>query len=172
MRSVSCAPRFVHSSRPIGHGLVSILVQHLHAQSQLGCEKYYVSRVRPRGVVTVVYGAKNSAVWRKTGLSQHRQPNKIKTNGRCFTVVSTIAACWHIKFRHVSCVHYIENRQELAKLGVNRRVEAGSIPMVSPRYTAMAWPCRWACSSPTMCAEPQIFQRCKSDANKQNFSMK
>ena len=26
---------------------------------------------------------------------------QIKTNGRCFTVVSVIAECWHIKLRHV-----------------------------------------------------------------------
>ena len=73
----------------------------------------------------VVYGAKNSAFRRETGLSQHRQCNKIMANGRCFTVVSTIAECWHIKFRHVRCVQYVENRQELVNLSANRRVEAG-----------------------------------------------
>ena len=52
----------------------------------------------------VVYGAKNSTVRRETGLSDHRQSNKIKANGRCFTVVTTIAECWHIKFWHVRCV--------------------------------------------------------------------
>ena len=91
----------------------------------------------------VVYGAKNSAVLRKTGLSQHPQSNKIKANGRCFTVVSTIAECWHIKFRHVRCVQYVENRQELVKLSANCRVEAGSTPMVSTRYTARQFHSLW-----------------------------
>ena len=59
----------------------------------------------------VVYGAKNSAVGCETGLSQHRQSHKIKANGRCFTVVLTIAECWHITLRHVRCAQYVENRQ-------------------------------------------------------------
>ena len=91
----------------------------------------------------VVYGAKNSAVRCETGLSQHRQSNKIKTNGRCFTVVSTIAECWHIKFWHVSCVQYVENRQQLVKSSANHRVEAGWTPMVSPRYTATQFHSLW-----------------------------
>ena len=39
--------------------------------------------------------------------------NKIKANGRCFTVVSAIAECWHIKFRHVRRVWFGENREQL-----------------------------------------------------------
>ena len=137
------SPRFVHISRPIGHGLVNILVQDLHARSQLGCGTYYVSRENTWCGDVVVYGAKTSAVRRKTGLSQHRQSNKIKANGRCFIVVSTIAECWHIKFRHVRCVQYVENRQELVKLSANRRIEVGSTPMVSPRYTARQFHSLW-----------------------------
>ena len=91
----------------------------------------------------VSYGAKNSAVQRETGLPQHRQSNKINANGRWFTVVSTIAECWHIKFRHVSCVQYVEIRQELVKLSANGRVEAGWTPMVSPRYTARQFHSLW-----------------------------
>ena len=91
----------------------------------------------------VVYGAKNSAVRRETGLSQHRQSNKIKANWRCFTVVSTIAGCWHIKFRHVRCVQYVENRQKLVKLSANRWVEAGWTPMVSSIYTARQFHSLW-----------------------------
>ena len=91
----------------------------------------------------VVYGAKNSASRRETGLSQHRQSNKKKANGRCFTVVSTIAECWHIKFRHVRFVQYVEYRQELVKMSANRQVEAGWTPMVSPRYTARQFHSLW-----------------------------
>ena len=68
----------------------------------------------------VIHGAKNSTVRRKTWLSQHRQLNKIKANGRCFTVVSMIAECWHLKFRHVGFVQYVENGQELVKLSADR----------------------------------------------------
>ena len=91
----------------------------------------------------VVYSAKNSAFRRETGLSQHRQWNKIKANGCCFTVVSRTAQCWHITFRHVRCVQYVENRQELVKLSANRRVEAGWTPMVSPRYAARQFHSLW-----------------------------
>ena len=91
----------------------------------------------------VVCGTKNSTVRHETGLSHHRQSHKIKANGRCFTVVSTIAECWHIKFRHVKCIQYVENRQELVKLSANRRVETGWTPMVSSRYTARQFYSLW-----------------------------
>ena len=91
----------------------------------------------------VVYGAKNYAFQCETGLSQHQQWNKIKANGRYFTVVLTIAKCWHIKFRYVRCVQYVENRQELVKLSANRRVEAGWTPMVSSWYTARQFHSLW-----------------------------
>ena len=30
--------------------------------------------------------------------------DKIKANGRCFTVVSVIANCWYMKLQHVRCI--------------------------------------------------------------------
>ena len=48
-----------------------------------------------------VYRAKNGADVNEDGLSQFWQPNKLKANGRCFTVVSVIDECWYVKFRHM-----------------------------------------------------------------------
>ena len=115
------SPRFVHSSRP-----------RQHTGKGPTCTKPFriwnilcIPRETTLCGDVVVYGAKNSAVRRETGLSQHRQSHKIKAIGRCFTVVSTIAECWDIKFRHVRCVQYVKNRQDFVKLSANRRVEAG-----------------------------------------------
>ena len=59
----------------------------------------------------------------------------VKQNGHCFTVVSAISECWHIKFRHVRCVWHGKSRWQLVKSSAYRRVDVGWTPMVSPRYT-------------------------------------
>ena len=118
----------------------------------------------------------------KSGLSRHWQSNKIKANGHCFTVVSTIAECWQIKFQHVRCVWYVENWQQLVKSSANRWVEAGwtqqdiqldcftvygvtlSVCIQESDYVYGMWDVEQFDKHVS-----QIFQRCKSVANKHNF---
>ena len=52
---------------------------------------------------------KNCADAIKAGYPSDGNRKKIKANGRCCTVVSVIADCWHIKFRNVKCVYFGEN---------------------------------------------------------------
>ena len=77
-----------------------------------------------------VYHAKNSVKQATSAWGT----NKIKANGCCFTVVSVIDYCWHIKFRHAKREWYGENQKQLVKSSANCRFEGGWTPMVSPRY--------------------------------------
>ena len=52
--------------------------------------------------MTWVFTTLKSADAKEAGLSQCW--NNVKDSGRCFTVVSGIAECWHVKFRHLCII--------------------------------------------------------------------
>ena len=99
--------------------------------------------------------------------------NEIKANERCFTLVSAIAVCWQIKFRHVRCVWFGENWQQLVKSTANRRVDGSMVSLPQTGSQSMKRPYRRASGNQHMFGAiwdveqinflhvSQIFQRCK-----------
>ena len=64
----------------------------------------------------------------------------MSTNGSRFTIVTAIAECCHIKFRHVRCEWFGENRWQLVKSSANRSIDGwlnpGDATFKSPRHIA------------------------------------
>ena len=113
----------------------------------------------------------------------------IKANARGFRVVSTITECWHTKFRHVRYVCFSESLQKHWKSIANRGVEDLEASNGQTKDTTRLFHGPWHDAvGEHICAQPfrmwhrlgfhmftqvsQIFQRCKSDANKQDFENK
>ena len=113
----------------------------------------------------------------------------IKANARGFSVVSTITECWHTKFRHVRYVHFSESLQKHWKSIANRRVEDWEASNGHTKDTTRLFHGPWHDAvGEHICVQPfrmwnrlpfhmfmqvsQIFQRRKSDANKQDFENK
>ena len=113
----------------------------------------------------------------------------IKANARCFSVVSTITEWWHTKFGHVRYVYFRESLQKLWKSIANRRVEDWEASNGHTKDTTRLFHCPWHDAvAEHICAQPfrmwnrlrfhmfmqvsLIFQRRKSDANKQDFENK
>ena len=71
--------------------------------------------------------------------------NEMKANERCFTLVSAIAECWHIKFRHVRFVSFGENWQQLvnpvqiAESTARCHRESSPIAQTAPEPTLLTW---------------------------------
>ena len=113
----------------------------------------------------------------------------IKANARGFSVVLTITELWHTKFRHVRYVYFSESLQKHWKSFDNRRVEDWEASNGHTKDTIRLFygPLHDAVGE-HICAQPfrmgnrlsfhmfmqvsQIFERRKSDANKQDFENK
>ena len=113
----------------------------------------------------------------------------VKTNARRFTVVSVITECWHTKFRHVKYVWFVESLQKHAKSIVNCRVQDWEASNGHTKDTTRLFHGPWHVPvGEHICAQPfsmwnrlrfirlllvsQIFQRRRSDANKQDLFWK
>ena len=112
----------------------------------------------------------------------------IKANARGFSVVSTIIECWHTKFRHVS-VQFSETRRNIENPLPIAESRTGKTSNGFTKDTTRLFHSPWHDAvGEHICAQPlrmwnrlrfhmfmqvsQIFQRRKSDANKQDFENK
>ena len=128
-RTVPESPRPVHGP---WHGLlVSKLIGHMHEASSNVEQTRYPVMTRH-----VFIPLKIAWIPTKPVLSQWVS-NQMMANGLCFTVVSVIAECWHIKLRHVRWVWFDKNRSEFAEW------TAHWTPMVPPRYKTRLFHGRW-----------------------------
>ena len=113
----------------------------------------------------------------------------VKANAHGFSVVSTITECWHTKFRYVRYVYFSESLQKHWKSIANRRVENWEASNGHTKDTTRLFHGPWHDAvGEHICAHTfrmwnrlcfhmfmqvsQIFQRRKSDANKQDFENK
>ena len=113
----------------------------------------------------------------------------IKANARRFSVVLTITECWHTKFWHVRYVYFSESLQKHWKFIANRQVEDWEASNGHTKDTTRLFHGPWHDAvGEHICARQfrmwnrlrfqmfmqvsQIIQRCKSDANKQDFEKK
>ena len=90
------SPGRVHSSQPKTRPVSEHTDRTYMHETSSGCVTDY-----PVWCDVGVCRIKNGADVNKDTLTQYWKSNKIKANGRCFSLVPVIDECWHIKFRHV-----------------------------------------------------------------------
>ena len=134
----------------------------------------------------VFVGAKNSTGFPGTCW---KNQDTIKANACGFSIVSTITECWHTKFRHVRYVYFSESLQKHWKSIANCQVEDWEASNGHTKDTTRLFHGPWHDAvGEYMCAQPfrmwnrihfhmfmqvsQIFQRHKSNKNKQDFENK